>query len=712
MNSFSTLILSPGSHFCSTQLIPRFLQLYFLRRKAYLLTSRALLNWIPDVASAQKPAGWPGWPHGKQFAFVLTHDVTSAKGYSCCHDIMRIEQLYGFRSAFYFVASAYQLSPTHRAMLEQNGFEIGQHGSFRNSHIRFSEKAFLKHCPNINKLLNEWGAAGFRSPSMRHKLDWMHELNIEYDSSTFDTNPFGPQTDGVHTIFPFWLSHRDKATGYVELPYTLPHDFTAFVILRETSIDLWKKKLAWIAEQGGMALLITNPEFMHCNSSHVKQAQYPVEYYEEFLKHVQNTYRGRYWHALPKDIAAFVRSHRHAYSPSENLNSPSRAIHVCMPTYSFYESDNRVSRYADSLVKSGHSVDVFSLRKRGQSAFEILNGVKVHRVQHRKINERNKWAYFFRIVLFLLRSAVYISKSHFRKPYDLVHVHNVPDFEVFSAIVPKITGSKIILDIHDIVPELFCSKFDKPQRSLWFSILCTLEKASTSFADHVIAANDIWRNRLIQRSVGRYKCSALINFPDLTVFNRSLSPHPTNREFILYPGTLNWHQGLDIALHAFARIKDQVPQIDFHIYGEGPALETLINLATLLGIQDRVTFKNPVPIRQIASIMATAKCGIVPKRANLFGNEAFSTKIMEFMALGVPVAVPTTDIDTYYFDSSLVQFFKPGDEQSMAESLLNLLTNEALRQMLIANSLKFVQEHNWANKKYLYLAIVDSLTAG
>ena len=100
------------------------------------------------------------------------------------------------------------------------------------------------------------GSVGFRSPSMYHNLELLHHLNIEYDASTFDTDPFEPQPDGMATIFPFWVSSQDPQKGYVELPYTLPQDFLLFVLLQEKNIDIWKKKLDWIVDHGGMACLM------------------------------------------------------------------------------------------------------------------------------------------------------------------------------------------------------------------------------------------------------------------------------------------------------------------------------------------------------------------------------------------------------------------------------------------------------------------------
>ncbi|MGH9515357.1 MAG: DUF354 domain-containing protein [Terriglobales bacterium] len=166
---------------------------------------------------------------------------------------------------------------------------------------------------------------------MLHKLDWLHELNIQYDASTFDTDPFEPQPEGRHTIFPFWVPApndqraeiRDQRSdpssdlrhsagrvgGYVELPYTLPQDFTLFLLLKERSADLWKRKIDWIAKNGGMILLDTHPDYMRLNGENGNHS-YPIEFYKEVLDYVRTNYAGEYWHALPREVAAFVQKGR------------------------------------------------------------------------------------------------------------------------------------------------------------------------------------------------------------------------------------------------------------------------------------------------------------------------------------------------------------------------------------------------------------------
>jgi hypothetical protein len=140
---------------------------------------------------------------------------------------------------------------------------------------------------------------------MHHNLDWIGALDIEYDSSTFDTDPFEPQPDGVGTIFPFWVDGNSFQRGYVELPYTLSQDFTLFILMQEKSIDIWQKKLNWIVAKGGLALLNTHPDYMNFNEGKLGLEEYPLEYYQRILEYVKSKFRDQYWHVLPRDIARF-----------------------------------------------------------------------------------------------------------------------------------------------------------------------------------------------------------------------------------------------------------------------------------------------------------------------------------------------------------------------------------------------------------------------
>ncbi|MBP1696019.1 MAG: hypothetical protein H6Q41_1207 [Deltaproteobacteria bacterium] len=332
-------------------MIPRRVQIA-MRRAVGQAKVRIHKNvWPIDPQAAQPPEGWTGWPEKRRFALVLSHDVDTARGHERCFELMKAEEALGFRSCFNFVPEGYTVSPELRRELTEKGFDVGVHGLVHDSKLFSSRKIFEERALRINHYLKEWGAAGFHSPATLRNLDWIGELDIEYDGSTFDTDPFEPQPDGVRTIFPFVVCRRssqlsalssqlltttdrrinqtpainssasqpsgfpgrhsdggqasERRSYYVELPYTLPQDHCVFVILKEKDIRIWKEKLDWIAERGGMALLNSHPDYINFRGGECALEEYDASKYMDFLQYVKSKYTGQYWHTLPREMARF-----------------------------------------------------------------------------------------------------------------------------------------------------------------------------------------------------------------------------------------------------------------------------------------------------------------------------------------------------------------------------------------------------------------------
>jgi glycosyltransferase involved in cell wall biosynthesis len=383
-----------------------------------------------------------------------------------------------------------------------------------------------------------------------------------------------------------------------------------------------------------------------------------------------------------------------------------------MVAYSFYESDSRIIQYARSLIERGDSVDVIALAHPGTSRFEVIDGVNLYRVQKREINERSALDYLFRILRFMFLVMCIVTRKHLRRRYDLIHVHSVPDFLVFSVLPLRLVDVPVILDIHDILPEFYASKFNSDEHSSVFRAMLLVEKCSAWLASHVIVANRLWHQRLIVRSVRPTKCSVICNYPNPELFH--LRPlEKSDRSFVLmYPGSLNWHQGVDVAIRAFVEVAAKVKNAEFHIYGEGPSRPDLESLVEKLNLQDKVVISNYKPTAEIADIMARADLAVVPKRASSkFGNEAASTKIQEFMAVGVPVVVSRTRIDSVSFDDSMVRFFESENEMSLADAIVDLFLHPEKRVSLVKAANQHIRQNNWSVKQSEYLKLVDDLVA-
>jgi len=288
--------------------IPRSVQIWFRREVIRRRMNHVADRWPVLPAAGVPEKSWSGWPEKKQFAVVTTHDVESEKGLKRCKMLASAERQLGFRSSFNFVPGKYQVPDSLRYDLEKDGFEVGIHGLYHDGKLYESWQVFEKRAKLINQYLKAWKVCGFRSPAMHHNLNWLQNLNIAYDASTFDTDPFEPQSDGVETIFPFWVAGENNGKGFVELPYTLPQDFTVYILLQEKTSDIWKRKIDWIARKGGMALVNTHPDYMCFNGKKPTMEEYDVDLYLDFLQYIKDRFKESFWHALPRDVAHFFKN--------------------------------------------------------------------------------------------------------------------------------------------------------------------------------------------------------------------------------------------------------------------------------------------------------------------------------------------------------------------------------------------------------------------
>jgi peptidoglycan/xylan/chitin deacetylase (PgdA/CDA1 family) len=227
------------------------------------------------------------WPDGHDYAFVLTHDIETQKGQANVRAVADLEESLGFRSSFNFIPERYQIDHGLIEDLRRRGFEIGVHGCKHDGMLFRSYAEFKKRAKKINAYLKELGAVGFRSPLTLRNPQWMQELEIEYDLSFFDTDPYEPIPGGTMSIWPFFMGR------FVELPYTLVQDFTLIYVLGERTPRIWLKKVDFIHKHHGMVLVNTHPDYL-LNSSAWK-------IYTEFLESIKN--RAGYWHALPMHTA-------------------------------------------------------------------------------------------------------------------------------------------------------------------------------------------------------------------------------------------------------------------------------------------------------------------------------------------------------------------------------------------------------------------------
>jgi glycosyltransferase involved in cell wall biosynthesis len=711
--------------------IPYSLRMLIRRRWAQRQRRYLTGTWPISEVAGKKPDGWPGWPDGKQFALVLTHDVEGRKGLERCGTLAELEMQLGLRSAFNFVPEGEYVTPDSvREFLTTNGFEVGVHDLRHDGKLYRSPRHFAANVERINHYLGAWNAAGFRAGAMLHDLSALAALNILYDASTFDIDPFEPQPDGVNTIFPF-LVPREDGSAYVELPYTLPQDLTLFLLLQETSIDIWKAKLDWIAQRGGMALLDAHPDYMGFDGRKCS-AEYDSQLYREFVCYALQRYGDRCWFAVPRDVATYIsqaygmkaaglEARRGAESHSAPLSGRNdwrlRGKRAAVLTFSPYPIDARPRRAAEALVEQGMNVEIICISEEpGEPRREAFKGVDVLRLPFRR-RRGGKLTYILNYASFIGTCFAILAARACVRNYALVHVHNMPDVLVLSSLIPKALGAKVILDLHDPMPELMMTIFGMHERSLGVRLLKRIEKASIRLADAVITVNMACQKIFSARSCPEEKVTTVMNAPDERIFHFTgpRSHDATLRDagkpfVIMYHGSSVERNGLDLAVEALAQVRRSVPTAELWIYGpRSNFLDRVLASARRLGLHDAVRHLGPRLAEDIAEAIKECDVGIVPNRRSIFSELNTPTRIFEYLAFGKPVIAPRAAGIQDYFDDDNLVFFELGNSEDLARQIEYVFFHPEETIEVVERGQKVYLTHTWTQEKSKLVSLVGSL---
>jgi glycosyltransferase involved in cell wall biosynthesis len=381
-------------------------------------------------------------------------------------------------------------------------------------------------------------------------------------------------------------------------------------------------------------------------------------------------------------------------------------LRIAMIAYTFYPVDARVKRAAEALTESGHQVDVFTIACTGMKA-NSDGGPSRSYVLPVKKKQTGLGRYAFEYGAFFLWAFVLVSLLHARRRYDVVYVHNMPNFLVFAGVIPKIGGAKIVLDVHDPAAELLAVLRGRELPS-WVKRLANAEeRISISFSDALITVNESMRRRL--SAVSSRPVSVTMNLPDPGRFVPPERPRENGGlEWIVYSGSIAHRNGVDLIVRAIPLLAGDFPSLRFRIIGEGPALESTVRLAEDLGVADRVEFRELVANGQIPYVLSDAIAGISPQRGGVFGSLVFSMKVAEYIALGLPVICSGIATMRHYFSDDDLLFFEPDNAEDLARAIRVLLTDPAAAEGRSARSRAKLDELDWpAQKKTLVETIED-----
>ena len=710
---------------------------YALRRTwAIRQREKSKAIWPINPSAGAQPAGWPGWAEQKKFAFVLTHDVEGPEGVAKVRQLAELEMAHGFRSSFNFIPEgSYQVPAELLTWLTTNGFEVGVHDLHHNGKLYASRPSFAKKADQINRYLKAWNAAGYRSGFMFHNLEWHHDLDVEYDASTFDSDPFEPQPDGVGTIFPFWvprpntsgISNLSQNTrnhfreGYVELPYTLVQDSTLFFLLREKTAGIWLEKLRWISDRGGMALANVHPDYLCFPGETPAHDTYSSELYADLLREVAAKYAGQYWNPIPRQLARWYRDEVRPTLPmpvsvptQKHIFEQLRGLRVGVLLYSVYPGDPRPRRAAEALADNGMEVNVLcQTHGAGVPARERINGVEVYRLPFTRKRD-GKFMYLWQYGRFFISSFWFLAWRSPRKKYDLIHVHNMPDFLVFAAFIPKLFGAKVILDLHDPMPELMTTIFGANDTSFAIRTLKRVEKWSTRFADGVITVNEACRRIFSRRSCPAEKITVIMNSPDEGIFSGPTHAvrvrAPGDPFVIMYHGSLVERHGLDLAVTALETVRQFAPEAELRIYGSRtPYLEKVLQSEEVLRLGQAVKFFGPIDQVKIAQAIRESDVGVIPNRRSIFTELNTPTRIFEYLSQWRPIIAPRAPGITDYFGPEDLVYFELGDAADLAKAIEFVYRKPEEVQGIVERGHAVYLDRRWSSERNRFLNMVSGL---
>lgn len=391
---------------------------------------------------------------------------------------------------------------------------------------------------------------------------------------------------------------------------------------------------------------------------------------------------------------------------------------IAMVVFSYYPADPRVRREAEVLERAGHSIEVICLRKAGEKKVESFGSVTALRVMRGSENKESLLKYFILSALFAARALLRLTPPALRGRHDLVQAHNMPDFLVFTGVVHRLMGRPVVLDLHDLTVELFESR-TSGRRLIRAAapLVRAIERVSCSFADLVITTSEGFRRRLIDRGVDPEKVLLVLNSADERVFGA-----PQARRWneirtgpaLLYHGTVARRFGLHVAIEAVGIIKKRYPSTTLRIYGKyDPTYrKELEELVASLGLRDAVTINGYLRLDSVGGEIAASDIGVVPYLKDQFMNLALSTKIFEYVSMGMPVVAAGLDSIREIFDEGEIDYFRPGDAADMAARVMDLCRRPERRRLLAERAALAYGSVSWPVMSERYLSAVNGLISG
>lgn len=385
-----------------------------------------------------------------------------------------------------------------------------------------------------------------------------------------------------------------------------------------------------------------------------------------------------------------------------------------MIAYTRYSFDNRVRREAEAVnAIPGHRVTLLTPREQDTPRCYEKGGVRIVELDMPKYQGKRFARYILSYIQFTFLAFLECTKLVARKSLDVVHVHNMPNFLVFAGLIPRLSGKPIILDEHDTVVETYAAKFAGRFSRVLARLLRLEEAICCRMARRIVCVNAIQKATMVSRNIPEEKIVVAMNVPDPKLFHDTRSNHGgsgENGKFrMIYHGTVTKRLGVDLAIRAVRKLRDEIPGLEFHVVGDGDNMKEIRDLGKSLGLGDKVHFPGIVPVDKLVPILGGMDLGIIPNSRNIATELMLPVKMLECVALGIPVAAPRLKTISHYFTEDMVFFFEPDDIDSMAQAILAASSSGEERARRAHEAKRFLEKYGWETHKTDFIEMYKSL---
>jgi glycosyltransferase involved in cell wall biosynthesis len=370
--------------------------------------------------------------------------------------------------------------------------------------------------------------------------------------------------------------------------------------------------------------------------------------------------------------------------------------------------DRRVWQEALTLARSGHEVSIICPQGEGpeREASDEREGVRIHRYPSRPA-AGGVLGYVVEYGWAFVQTARLIRRLSRNRPFDVVHVCNPPDILGVAALPLKMRGTSLIFDHHDLVPELYLSRFARG-RDPGYHVAKLLERLAFALADVVISTNESYRKIAITRGAKKRDDVFVVrNDPDVDQFRRGKandSLRHGKKYLIAYAGVMGPQDGVDHAVRALAALRER--RDDWHAVfaGDGDALEQVRHLCAELGLEQSIDFLGWLGDEELLTLLSTADVCLAPDPRNPLNDVSTMVKVLEYMAMGCPIV--SYDLPESLFSAGDAALYAPsGDIEQFATRIDELLDDPQLRSRLAAAGRARTEcEFSWAASERELLA--------